>query len=314
MDKGAGLIIVQIDGLSRRVLDDALSSGRMPVLGELVSSGRLRLDGWTPMLPPCTPASQAGILHGHNGGIAGFRWFEKASDRLLVANHAHDAAEIERRLSTGGGLLSDDGVSIGNLLTGDAASSHLTMATMEDGGGPGGPVPGGGYPLDPRSYLRISLEMIADLVDEIVQQHRQRRDDVRPRMRRGWRYALERVITNVPLRILSTSMVIHNVQRGRAVVYGDYTGYDAISHHAGPGRPESMGAASKIDRSICHILDAVAEALGRIISSCSPITGNPLARPSASGSAPASSGSSPRRWAKRSRSRKTCDRRSTTTA
>lgn len=258
MANDPGLIIVQIDGMSRPVLDDVLSSGRMPVLGALVSSGRLTVNRWVPLLPPCTPASQAGILHGDNEGVPGFRWFEKAGGRLFVANHAKDAAEIERRLSTGGGLLAGAGVSVGNLLAGDAAFSHLTMATIEGGGRAGGPRETGGYPLDPRSYLRITFEMIGELVDEIVQARRQRLDGVRPRTRRGWRYALERVVTNVPLRILSTSMVIHEVQQGRPVMYVDYTGYDEISHHCGPGRPESHGAAEKIDRSIGHILDAVA--------------------------------------------------------
>jgi len=196
MPKGPGLIIVQIDGMSRPVLDEVLASGRMPVLDALVSSGQLTLERWVPLLPPWTPASQAGILHGDNAGIPGFRWFEKATGRLFVANHAKDAAEIERRLSTGGGLLADAGVSVGNLLAGDAAFSHLTMATIEGGGRASGPSERRGYPFDPRSYLRIALEMIVELVDEIVQARRQRRANVRTRMRRGWFFALERVVTN----------------------------------------------------------------------------------------------------------------------
>lgn len=253
-----GLIVIQIDGLSRPALDDILARGGMPVLGDLIGSGRMTIDRWVALLPPCTPASQAGILHGTNDGIPGFRWYEKQGDRLFVANHTKDAGEIERRLSTGGGLLARVGVSIGNLLAGDAAFSHLTMATI-GGDGPARDRPdGGGFPLDPRSYLRMTLEMIAELKDEIVEARRQRKDDVRPRMPRGSRYALERVITNVPLRILSTSVVIHEVQAGRPVIYVDFTGYDEISHHCGPGRPETYDAVKKIDRSIAHILDAVA--------------------------------------------------------
>src|SRR5437879_11599324 len=112
--------------MSGSALDDLLSSGHMPTLHRLISSGELSLDEWVPLLPPCTPASQAGILHGKNDGIPGFRWFEKESRTLLVANHAKDAAEIERRLSDGRGLLAEDGASIGNLLSGDATFSHLT--------------------------------------------------------------------------------------------------------------------------------------------------------------------------------------------
>src|SRR5690349_11945640 len=106
--------------MSRPALDEVLAAGRMPVLDGLLASDELRLDGWSPLLPSCTPASQAGILHGHNDGVCGFRWFEKSSGRLMVANHPKDAAEIERRLSTGDGLLARSGVSVGNLLAGDA--------------------------------------------------------------------------------------------------------------------------------------------------------------------------------------------------
>ena len=255
-----GLIVVQIDGMSRPALVEILAAGRMPVLDALLASGELMLDGWLPLLPSCTPASQAGILHGDNDGVPGFRWFEKSSGRLLVANHPKDAAEIERRLSTGDGLLAHAGVSVGNLLAGDAATSHLTMATIGGARATGGGGRIAGYPVDPRSWLRITGAMIVELLAEIRQARQQRRDDVRPRMRRGWRFALERVITNVPLRVLSTAIVIHAVKRGRPVIYVDFTGYDEIAHHCGPGRPEPFDAAEKIDRSIGHILEAAATA------------------------------------------------------
>src|SRR4029077_5092845 len=74
--------------------------------------------------------SEAGIPHGRNEGIRGFRWFEKEERRLFVANHAGDSAEIERRMSGGKGLLADGGVRLGNLLAGGAPTSHLTMATI----------------------------------------------------------------------------------------------------------------------------------------------------------------------------------------
>ena len=127
-----GLLVVQVDGLSLPVLHESIRAGRVPVLGRLVRDGEATLHPWVAMLPPTTPASQGGILHGNNDGIAGFRWYEKASARLLVANHPEDAAEIVRRISDGAGLLADDGAGIGNLVTGDAPRSYLTMATIEE--------------------------------------------------------------------------------------------------------------------------------------------------------------------------------------
>jgi hypothetical protein len=257
------MVVVQIDGMSRPVFDDARARGLMPVIDGLIRSGELKLDEWVPLLPPCTPASQAGILHGHNDEIPGFRWYEKETRTLLIANHAKDAAEIQRRVSDGGGLLVDGGASIGNLLSGDAAFSHLTMATIEDGQERSAPADHARYPLDPLSYLFIVAESIQELVAEIIEARRQRRENVRPRMRRGWRYAVERIVTNVPLRILSTKLVIREIHEDRPLIYVDFTGYDEISHHCGPGRPESLGAAAKIDRSIGRIVRAMDKATRR---------------------------------------------------
>jgi len=269
----AGLVIVQMDGVSRDELERLLAAGRLPVLGRLVREGRLEVGGWQPLLPPCTPASQAGILLGRNDGIPGFRWFEKDARRLMVANHPPDAAEIERRLSDGRGLLAEAGVSIGNLLAGDSAFSHLTMATIEaavdglrdgddaeDGDDQGGPTErtdGAHFAMDPRTWGAIVIDTFRELIAEIRGARRQRKDHVRPRMRRGWRFVLERLLTNVPLRILSTELVRAEIRHGHPLIYVDFTGYDEIAHHCGPGRPEAWRAARRIDASLGRIVAAI---------------------------------------------------------
>jgi len=67
-----GLLVVQVDGLSLPVAPRAIRAGRAPVLGRLVRSGESTLHPWIAMLPPTTPASQAGILHGNNEGSPAF--------------------------------------------------------------------------------------------------------------------------------------------------------------------------------------------------------------------------------------------------
>jgi hypothetical protein len=192
-----------MDGVSRDELERLLAAGRLPVLGRLVRDGRLEVGGWQPLLPPCTPASQAGILHGRNDGIPGFRWFEKDARRLMVANHPPDAAEIERRLSDGRGLLAEAGVSIGNLLRATRRQPS-TMATIgsRDGGcvtattanGSSSPETGARFTIDPRTWGAILVDTIRSWSPRSRVPSAPRRR--RPRMRRGWRYALER-LTNV---------------------------------------------------------------------------------------------------------------------
>lgn len=251
-----GLLVVQIDGLSLPVLDYAIRAGRAPVLARLVRDGEATIHPWVALLPPTTPASQAGILHGRNDGIAGFRWFEKAGGKLLVANHPDDAAEIVRRVSDGKGLLADDGASVGNLVTGDAPRSYLTMATI-----------GAGVPADDArrlrgflatsvNYLRLLVLMTGEIAKELYQAERQRGREVEPRMRRDLHYAVERAVTNIALRTVSTAFVIEEMFCGAPTIYVDYTGYDAIAHHCGPERQEAIDALEGIDRAIGSLIKA----------------------------------------------------------
>lgn len=101
---GRGLLVVQLDGVARPVLETAIKAGHAPTLGRLLRTGSSALHSWSPLLPPTTPASQTGILHGRADVVPGFRWYEKETGRLLVADHPEDAAEIVRRASNGRGL------------------------------------------------------------------------------------------------------------------------------------------------------------------------------------------------------------------
>jgi Type I phosphodiesterase / nucleotide pyrophosphatase len=250
-----GLLIVQIDGLSRPLLEELIATGRMPVFDGLLRGGTLTLDSWVPLLPPCTPASQAGILHGRNDGIPGFRWYEKASGRLLVANRPRDAAEIAARVSDGRGLLADDGASVGNLLTGDAPSSHLTLATIEgDPSGRDRSTRWGGYPLNPLVYAQMAGLMLWNLGREGAGLQDDDDGSGGRRVAQGWVPAFQRVLSTVPLRILSTAIVIREMRRGRNVVYVDFTGHDEMAHGRGPRSREARRAAAWIDRSIGIIL------------------------------------------------------------
>ena len=90
-----------------------------------------RLAEWETDLSSQTGASQAGILLGSNEDIPAFRWVEKETATMMVCSSAADCAEIERRHSTGIGLLADGGASRGNLLSGEAEDAILTVSRMD---------------------------------------------------------------------------------------------------------------------------------------------------------------------------------------
>lgn len=256
-----GLVIIQIDGLSHDVISHAVRAGRVPEMTRWIRRGTHRLGHWDALLPATTPASQAGILHGNNDGIPNFRWWEKKGQRLLVANRPEDATEIERRISTGEGLLSNGGASISNIFTGDGDRAFMVMSTIKvKERGLGSSDAYAWFFVSPYSYLTMFARFIAEVIKEVWQSQRQARAGMVPRMHRGFPYPLVRAATNVALRALGTSLVIQEILRGTPVIYMDYTDYDEIAHHSGPERPEALDALDGVDRELRTLLKAVTDA------------------------------------------------------
>jgi hypothetical protein len=217
------------------------------------------LDRWEPLLPTQTSASQAGVLHGNNDGIPGFRWWEKKTQRLMVSNHPKDAREIMRRVSNGDGLLANGGASIGNLLSGDAPRSFLTAATLDD---PAKEIRRSHvldwFFISPYSYIRWTLLSIGEVIKEPIQARAASRSE--PRGPRSFPYPLARAATNVLLRHLSTALVIEEMWRRTSRIYVDFVDYDEIAHHAGPDRVEARDSVAGLDKIIGIIEKAAADA------------------------------------------------------
>ena len=256
-----GVVIVQIDGLAHPILAHQIRAGRVPFIARWIRSGTMRLDRWTALLPSQTSASQAGILHGDNSFIPAFRWWEKGPDRLMVSNHPADAAEIVRRASNGEGLLSNDGASVGNLVSGDAVRSYITMATIQDREqGLGKSHAFYSFFVSPTNYLHTLVLFVAEIVKEYYQAAKAQRAGIEPSMHRGMPYPVARAATNVGLRSLSTALVMEEMYRGTPVIYVDYTDYDEIAHHSGPERGETLEALDGVDGAIRSLAKAATEA------------------------------------------------------
>jgi hypothetical protein len=247
-----GVVIIQIDGLSAGVLRQAIRTGVVPNIARWIRTGTHRLVGWESGLPSGTSASQAGILHGRVDDIPAFRWYEKENGRLLVSNRPADAAEIERRLSDGAGLLAAGGSSVGNLFSGDAPRSVLTMSSIAD-------VSAGirrrsrdffYYLLNPYSVARGFFHMIGEIVIELFEARRQRLRDVQPRVARSFPFPFLRAVSCILLRDITVSLLIEDMYRGTTCTFADFVGYDEVAHHAGPERPESIRVLEEIDQEI----------------------------------------------------------------
>ncbi|HQR26141.1 MAG TPA: phage holin family protein [Nocardioides sp.] len=246
-----GIVFVQMDGVPLPVLQWAVQSGGVPNIRRWLASGEYQLRGWTPQIPCTTPASQQGILHGTIDRVPAFRWYDRELGRVLVANRPADARIIEERASNGRGLLCDDGVSISNIFTGDAARSLLTMSRTKATRGTTQTRRAVAWFLaSPSGFMRSFTRTVAEIVKERWQASRQVRRDLDPRVHRGWDFAVLRALTNALLRDLNTALVAEEMRRGTRSVYVDYVDYDEIAHHAGMFRPESLASLDGLDRTL----------------------------------------------------------------
>jgi uncharacterized membrane protein YvlD (DUF360 family) len=257
-----GLIIVEIDGLSAPVLESAISRGYMPTLERWLRRGSHKLADWDCGFPSQTSSSQAGILCGNNFDIPAFRWYEKEKGRLMVSNNPFDAAEIERRVSSGEGLLRDGGFSLGNLLTGDAPRSLLTMSSVVD---PARHVREGYgdfflYLLNPYQFVRGLTLSLWDLLVELWQGARQSIARVRPRVPRGGSFPLMRAVSTGWLSEMSVSLLISEMFSGARIAYASLVGYDVVAHHAGPARRDALAQLRAIDGKLKLIARAAEDA------------------------------------------------------
>jgi uncharacterized membrane protein YvlD (DUF360 family) len=255
VDSGApGVYFLEIDGLAHGVFRRALRNGQLPTLAGWIREGSHRLISWETDWSSQTGACQAGLLHGDNDDMPAFRWWEKDRNAPIVTNHPRDAAEIERRHSNGRGLLHEDGASRANILSGDAPHTLLTMSTVLDRNRPGRIGQDYfSYFANPYNVTRTVMLVIADVAQELFFAARQRRRDVRPRIKRTFGYAFVRAWGTVVQRDLQVSAVIGDLYAGRPVGYSTFLAYDEVAHHSGVERADTLAVLRRLDRQIARI-------------------------------------------------------------
>jgi len=246
-----GIVFLEIDGLGLPVLRRAMRDGNAPTLARWVGDRTHRLAEWETDLSSQTGASQAGILLGSNDDIPAFRWVEKETARLVACSGPPDCAEIERRHSSGRGLLADGGASRGNLLSGEAEHVILTVSRMdaEKRSNPGYRA----FFANGFNVVRALVLFGWEVVLEWTAADRARRRDVRPRGHRGGLYPFMRAALCVVVRDLIVYGVLTDMMKGRPAIYATFSSYDEVAHHSGLERADTLEALRKLDQQFGRI-------------------------------------------------------------
>jgi uncharacterized membrane protein YvlD (DUF360 family) len=259
-DQPNGLIIIEIDGLSYKVLRKAVESGYMPTLKDFLTKN-YEINSWRCGLPSQTSSSQMGILYGENSNIPAFRWYEKDLEKLIVSNHLNDTAMIEQRFQNKEGLLQVNGSSLGNMFSGNADRAVMTMSKLSQFRKL--PKRSGAFYnfyLNPYNFIHTFLLMVLELIREVYQSIVQIIKRGTPRIRRTLLFALERATAAVLIRELTTHLLIEDMFRGCQTIYATYFGYDVVAHITGVESPGAMTTLRDIDKQIHRIMDAIEHA------------------------------------------------------
>jgi putative membrane protein len=257
-----GVLFLELDGLAKPVLERAMSEGYMPTLAHWLESGSHRLSAWETDLSSQTSASQAGILLGTNENIPAFRWWDRARKQIVSSSSPQEVTRLEEELSSGNGLLVQDGASRGNMFSGDAPNVMMTASTLTDFSRFHA-ADFQAYFANPYNFSRTLLLTIWDIILEIYQFRKARRNKVYPildRKKRGGKYPVLRAVTTTAIRELNVYTLIGDMFAGVSSAYATFVGYDEVAHHSGVESEDAFDILRKMDQQLARLADAEAHA------------------------------------------------------
>ena len=237
------LLIVQIDGLSRTVLEGALAAGRMPFLRHLLDRHQYRIEPMSVGLPTSTPAFQLAAMYGVRPDIPGFHFHDKRRREDVYFPRGGDAARVEREQAAGRRGIVDGGSSYGCVFTGGARNNLFSLAMIKR------PAGAGLLPLV-SGLVVVVYGLTKAIVLTTIDLARAFLRFVADPFRGGWKLLAIKVAVSVWMRELFTLAVSRDVYAGVPAVYVNYLDYDVFSHEAGPRHRRALRALRRIDRSI----------------------------------------------------------------
>ncbi len=247
-----GLILIQIDGLSRRQFERAVEQGQMPFLRKLMQQEHFTLESFYSGFPSTTPAVQGEIFYGVRAAVPSFRFYDRERGKDFSMYDAESAACIEDELERQSEepLLSG-GHAYSNIYRGGAKK---TRYCSQDFGV--SELFGRMHPYRwlillllyfPR-IVRIIVLAVIELGLAIVDMLRGKMagHDLVPELL----FVPARVAVCVVLREAIRFRVLLDIARGVRVIQANFLGYDEQSHRRGPDSAFAHWTLLGIDRAI----------------------------------------------------------------
>jgi hypothetical protein len=239
------LLIVQIDGLSRSVLEQAMREGRMPFLARLLRRTH-RLEPMTVGMPTSTPAFQMAAMYGVRPDIPGFHYHDKRRRADVYFPRAGDAALVERAQSGGRLGIVAGGSTYGCVFAGGATNNLFSFAMLKR------PTPRGVLAAV-SAFVVMAWVLVKCLTLTVVELVRfLARVLANPLAARphGWKWLGIKVGMSIWMRELFTLSVARDLYAGVPAIYVNYLDYDVYAHGFGPRDRRPRRALRRVDRAI----------------------------------------------------------------
>jgi endonuclease/exonuclease/phosphatase family metal-dependent hydrolase len=249
-----GLLLIQLDGLSRRQMERAMKRGRLPFLRWLLRNEKYELDTFYSGLPSATPAVQGELFYGVRSAVPAFGFVNRKHNRTFVMFRPDCVRAVEAQLKKKGaeGLLKG-GSSWVNTYTGGAnlEDSQICAANIGFGKFVKSVSPLGllgiilsQFPAVFRIFVLLIVEVFLAVWDVVIGIYRGEN------IFKEIKFLFARVAICVGLRECATIGASIDLARGLPIVHVNFLGYDEQSHRRGPNSAFAHWSLKGIDRAV----------------------------------------------------------------
>ncbi len=250
----AGLVMIQIDGLSLAQLERAIKKGRMRFLGRLLNQEQYSKYRHYTGIPSNTPAVQGMLFYGVKACVAAFSFRDNRNGQVGNMFTPTTAASVEAGLKDKGEGLLEGGSAYGDIFTGGAKEARFCAASI-----------GWGSLLKVANPLGVPFTLLLNLhvfaaaafltaVELILATIDSLRGIISGKnLQEEMTFIPLRVMVCVVLREIVEMSVRIDIARGLPVIHANFAGYDEQAHHRGPTSAFAHWSLHGIDDAIRHI-------------------------------------------------------------
>lgn len=258
-EQDRGLILLQIDGLSKGTLERAMAKGYAPNMKSMVESGKYKFDKYFCGIPAETLPILTSFFYGIH--IAANDWYDKQKGEFVDSIKEEPAIQAQAALKGEKGLLADGTVYL-SPVTGGSGDTSIDVSSLYQDKAEKGTfkalaseiwkdiklIKHGGYSIAKMTYkfLRDFFQARSDL---------KKNDQWNTWWDQHYPYLISFADNVFP--VIATEGVKESIDRGIPVTYVDYTSYDESGHYYGSNTEKAMKSLQVVDEKIGEVLKKI---------------------------------------------------------